>query len=84
MPSLSHWRVRLQKEVGGNRLERSCEKTSADHNTDATANVRAGNVHTWEGDIPPAGSTIVLVDDTFTTGQTIQSLAQHLRPACRP
>ena len=50
-------------------------KTSSQHNTGAGADSRARTAHRWEGEPPPAGSQIVLVDDTYTTGQTLRSLA---------
>jgi site-specific DNA-cytosine methylase len=50
-------------------------KTSSQHNTGAGADSRARTMHRWEGEPPPAGSQIVLVDDTYTTGQTLRSLA---------
>jgi DNA (cytosine-5)-methyltransferase 1 len=50
-------------------------KTSSQHNTGAKADSRARTMHRWEGEPPPAGSQIVLVDDTYTTGQTLRSLA---------
>jgi site-specific DNA-cytosine methylase len=50
-------------------------KTSSQHNTGAGADSRARTMHRWEGEAPPAGSQIVLVDDTYTTGQTLRSLA---------
>lgn len=53
-------------------------KTSKAHNTDAKAVDRAKNVHVWEGNTPPPGTQVIIVDDTFTTGQTIKSLAGYV------
>jgi site-specific DNA-cytosine methylase/hypoxanthine-guanine phosphoribosyltransferase len=63
----------LNRKIGG-KVWTKLVKVSSAHNTDASNIDRAHTVHNWSGELPPEGSTIVLVDDTFTTGQTLQSL----------
>lgn len=53
-------------------------KLSSRHNTDAPASQRARTLHNWSGELPPRDAQIVLVDDTYTTGQTLVSLAAHV------
>ncbi len=62
-------------EATGIPIWNKLAKTSSQHNTGAKADSRARTMHRWEGEPPPAGSQIVLVDDTYTTGQTLRSLA---------
>jgi DNA (cytosine-5)-methyltransferase 1 len=62
-------------EATGIPIWNKLAKTSSQHNTGAKADARARTMHRWEGEPPPAGSQIVLVDDTYTTGQTLRSLA---------
>jgi site-specific DNA-cytosine methylase len=62
-------------EATGVPIWNKLAKTSSQHNTGAKADARARTMHRWEGEPPPAGSQIVLVDDTYTTGQTLRSLA---------
>jgi site-specific DNA-cytosine methylase/adenine/guanine phosphoribosyltransferase-like PRPP-binding protein len=53
-------------------------KTSKQHNTGASAQDRASNIHFWSGKKPKEGTQIILVDDTYTTGQTLRSLANYV------
>jgi site-specific DNA-cytosine methylase len=53
-------------------------KTSKQHNTGASAQDRASNIHSWAGKKPKEGTQIILVDDTYTTGQTLRSLADYV------
>lgn len=51
-------------------------KTSSRHNTDIPADQRNWTVHEWDGELPPEGAALIFVDDTYTTGQTISSMAE--------
>jgi hypothetical protein len=53
-------------------------KTSSAHNTDADGKTRARTQHVWEG-IPAEADQIILVDDTFTTGQTLKSMLPYVK-----
>lgn len=53
-------------------------KTSSAHNTGAPANARSRTIHNWDGKKPAPGTQIILVDDTYTTGQTLKSLASYV------
>lgn len=53
-------------------------KTSSMHNTDAKAVDRARNAHVWEGNVPSKDTQVIIVDDTYTTGQTLKSLASFV------
>jgi len=68
---------KIAQHLGGTVWTRLV-KTSAQHNTDAAANDRSRNEHRWSGAMPPRSRPIIVVDDTFTTGQTISSLISRL------
>jgi DNA (cytosine-5)-methyltransferase 1 len=65
----------LQERLGGT-VHSDVVKVSNTSNTGADAATRASNVHEWEGEIPHGN--IILVDDTFTTGHTLDSLEDYL------
>jgi site-specific DNA-cytosine methylase len=51
-------------------------KVSNRGNTGASAADRSRTQHEWQGELPAYGVQIVLVDDTYTSGQTLRSLAE--------
>lgn len=53
-------------------------KVSGKHNTDATMDERAHNVQEFAGSTPPAGSQVIILDDTFTSGDTLTALTDYL------
>ena len=55
-------------------------KTSGNHNTNASAKDRNFNVQIFEGDASSADTHVIIVDDVFTSGNTVQWLKKN-RPA---
>lgn len=66
---------RIAKELGGT-VWTDVVKVSGKHNTGSTGDERTRNKQVFEGEIPKG--TIVVVDDTYTSGDTIASLVDHL------
>lgn len=69
--------VTLARELGG-AVWPGIIKISGEPNTGQTAIKRYANRQIFAGSQPPSGAEIIIVDDTFTTGQTIVSLRKYL------
>ena len=68
----------LQKRLGG-RVAQEVLQTEPGGNTGASTGQRGNKEHNFTGTIDRAeGESIVLVDDTFTTGNTLAALYDHL------
>lgn len=68
----------LQKMLGGKVWKVAYKLKGDGHNTNAAQNERAKREHEFAGVMPPSGSAVVLVDDTFTTGNTITAFIDAL------
>lgn len=64
----------LENEIEGAEVWVDLGKVSGGANTGATAKGRIKNVQRFEGDAPPAGSQVIIVDDNLTTGSTLRYL----------
>ena len=68
----------LADKLGG-RVEETIIQHKIGGNTGATQNERASKTHEFTGELQvKPGEKIVLVDDTFTTGNTLTALYDHL------
>lgn len=68
---------RLAKEIGG-EVWYGTGKISGEALTNADAKKRTTNEQLFDGDLPPGGSQVIVVDDTFTSGNTLTSLIDKL------
>ncbi len=66
----------LAKQFGG-EVWTDLVKVSEEHNTGASQTARAGREYVFEGTVP-VGVQVVLVDDVWTSGQTLWSLYEHV------
>lgn len=76
----------LSERFGGAAVSRSVSKVSHEHNTGANAHDRVSRRFSFEGTPDfPENAQVVIVDDTWTSGQTCLSMAEYLKsrmPKC--
>jgi hypothetical protein len=69
----------IQKGIGFGRVADDVWQIKAGGNTDASATERGNKEHDFEGVLKlKPGETVVLVDDTFTSGSTLTALFDYL------
>jgi len=68
---------RLARDLGGT-VWNEIAKVAGGQNTGAAVDERLHNRQEFRGALPPQGSAIVIVDDTFTVGGTLAALVDHL------
>ena len=72
--------IRLAEMIGAKVWGLTVKKAGT-HNTGATANERTRNVQTFGGRSPGKNSQVIILDDTFTSGDTFTALIDRLAEA---
>ncbi len=76
----------LSRRFDGSVVSRSVSKVSYEHNTGANTHDRVSRRFSFEGTPDfPENAQVVIVDDTWTSGQTCLSMAEYLKsrmPKC--